>query len=73
MSVGVVKDKKATYPVEYFPQIMRNAIESVVRDVQAPPELVGTAILGIASLALQGLKKFVILTGESGPSPYILP
>lgn len=57
MSVGIIKDKKATYPVEYFPQIMRNAIESVVRDVQAPPELVGSAILGFASLALQGLKK----------------
>lgn len=73
MSVGIIKDKKATYPVEYFPQIMRNAIESVVRDVQAPPELVGSAILGFASLALQGLKKFVILTGESDPYPYILP
>lgn len=67
MSVGIIKDKKATYPVEYFPQIMRNAIESVVRDVQAPPELVGTAILGIASLALQGLKKIRYPDGRVRP------
>lgn len=55
------------YPHHAFPYLMRQAIEEVQRNIQAPHALVSMAVLGATSLACQGLISVKLPTGKECP------
>ncbi|EIF6037659.1 DUF3987 domain-containing protein, partial [Salmonella enterica subsp. enterica serovar Stanleyville] len=55
------------YPVSEFPDYLRKVIEELATDVQAPPELVGGAILSAISLACQAFINVQFPDGRTKP------
>ena len=55
------------YPHHAFPFLMRQTIEEVQRNIQAPYALVSMAILGATSLSCQGLISVKLPTGKECP------
>ena len=47
--------ERAPYPMDGLPDAIRGAVEEVIDAVQAPPEMVASSALAIASLAAQSL------------------
>lgn len=54
MSVGCSLNDRNNNPVNFFPPILRDAVEEIERELQAPVELIETVVLAAVSLACQG-------------------
>lgn len=56
-----------TYPLDSYPPFIRETISAIQRDVQAPIELIGSAVMAAVSLACQGLIKIRYQDGRITP------
>lgn len=54
MSVGRSLNDRNNNPVNFFPPILKDAVEEIERELQAPVELIETVVLAAVSLACQG-------------------
>ncbi|MDG1641099.1 YfjI family protein [Klebsiella huaxiensis] len=69
MSVGCSLNDRNNNPVNFFPPILRDAVEEIERELQAPVELIETVVLAAVSLACQGVIKIQHPDGRVSPCP----
>ena len=50
MSVGRSLNDRNNNPVNFFPPILKDAVEEIERELQAPVELIETVVLAAVSL-----------------------
>ena len=55
------------YPLDVFPQVLRGAADKMIEAIQAPAGIVGSALLGAASLAVHGHAN-VVIDGRTMPT-----
>ncbi|AZT48941.1 DUF3987 domain-containing protein [Salmonella enterica subsp. salamae serovar 42:r:-] len=51
----IKKKNQSDYPVDKFPPVMRELIDTLHDDSQIPMEIIGNAVLAAASMACQSL------------------
>ncbi|HBM3234599.1 TPA: DUF3987 domain-containing protein, partial [Klebsiella michiganensis] len=67
MSVGRSLNDRNNNPVNFFPPILKDAVEEIERELQAPVELIETVVLAAVSLACQGGIKIQHPDGRVSP------
>lgn len=63
----ISQNKSPDYPIKFFPEVIRNAINEVQEYIQAPPAMIGSSALSVASMCCQGFADIRRDGGLQGP------